>query len=107
MSFGKVQSRGQVTIPQEIREAAGVRPGDRLLFAAESEGEFHVVVVPQRSSLDELLERYGGGPGVVESKRLWEQVAETIARDVTRGYDKGEKDRREIVNSTEGEGRGE
>ncbi len=34
----KVTSRGQVTIPKEIREALGVQPGDRLVFEESPEG---------------------------------------------------------------------
>lgn len=34
----KVTSRGQVTIPKEIREALGVQPGDRLIFELSADG---------------------------------------------------------------------
>jgi AbrB family looped-hinge helix DNA binding protein len=32
MNIGTVQSRGQVTLPKEIREAACIEPGDRVTF---------------------------------------------------------------------------
>lgn len=38
MNVVKVTSRGQVTIPKEIREALGVQPGDQLVFEESSDG---------------------------------------------------------------------
>ncbi len=38
----KVMSKGQVTIPKNIREALGVAPGDRVTFIAE-EGSVTIV----------------------------------------------------------------
>jgi AbrB family looped-hinge helix DNA binding protein len=32
MTTAKITSKGQVTIPKEIRDRLGVRPGDRLVF---------------------------------------------------------------------------
>jgi AbrB family looped-hinge helix DNA binding protein len=31
----KITSKGQITVPHEIRRALGVRPGDKLLFEKE------------------------------------------------------------------------
>jgi len=31
----KITSKGQVTVPREIRRALGVRPGDRLVFEGD------------------------------------------------------------------------
>ncbi len=107
MGFGKVQARGQVTIPKEIREAAGVQPGDTLLFTAEAKGEFHVIVIPKRSSLNEILGQCGGAAGTVESDKLWEQVVESIARDVTQGYENDNESGRKAAEASKGKGRNE
>lgn len=40
-----VTSKGQVTIPKVIRDAMGVRPGDRVRFVRRSDGT--VVVEPE------------------------------------------------------------
>jgi AbrB family looped-hinge helix DNA binding protein len=40
--LAKVTSKGQVTIPVEVRKALGVKAGDRLRFEAQ-EGGFRVV----------------------------------------------------------------
>ena len=43
----KVTRKGQVTIPQEIRERAGMPPGTEVVFTIDEEG--HVRLLPQRS----------------------------------------------------------
>lgn len=35
----KVTSKGQLTIPKEVRRALGIREGDSLLFDVDEEGE--------------------------------------------------------------------
>ena len=34
----KITSKGQITIPREVRRALGVRPGDRVLFESDEKG---------------------------------------------------------------------
>jgi AbrB family looped-hinge helix DNA binding protein len=34
----KISSKGQITIPGEIRRAMGVRPGDRVIFESDKGG---------------------------------------------------------------------
>ena len=34
----RITSKGQITVPRDIRRALGVRPGDRLLFESDSTG---------------------------------------------------------------------
>lgn len=34
----RITTKGQITVPQEIRRALGVRPGDRLLFEQDRTG---------------------------------------------------------------------
>ena len=41
-------SKGQVTIPISVREALGIQQGDRILFVADSNGNYSIR--PQRSS---------------------------------------------------------
>jgi AbrB family looped-hinge helix DNA binding protein len=38
MTTATMTSKGQITVPKEIREALGVRPGDRLAFRARDDG---------------------------------------------------------------------
>ena len=43
MATATVTSKGQITIPREVREALGVSTGDRVEFIAEEKGVYKVV----------------------------------------------------------------
>ncbi len=56
-------SKGQITIPKEVRVRLGLRTGDRLAF--EVQGESEAVVRPLSASVDEvfgMLRRPGRKP---------------------------------------------
>jgi len=42
MPSASVTSKGQITIPREIRERLGLRPGDRLAFRLHDDGTVSV-----------------------------------------------------------------
>ena len=46
MNIARVQPHGQVTIPQEVREACGVTPGTDLHFVKTGPGRFECRVLP-------------------------------------------------------------
>ena len=50
MELAKVTSKGQITIPIEIRRKLGVKEGDKLLFVEEQDGR----VVIMNSSMEAL-----------------------------------------------------
>jgi len=52
MPTSTITSKGQVTIPKEIREAMGIEPGDRVVFRMDASGR--VVVEPETVDLLEL-----------------------------------------------------
>lgn len=55
MSKTKITTKGQVTIPKEVRERMGLRPGDELEFT-EEDGVFHL-----RKRVDpEVFKKYRG-----------------------------------------------
>jgi AbrB family looped-hinge helix DNA binding protein len=76
MATGRISEKGQVTIPKPLREAFGIRAGDRLEFVAERDG----IKVRRRldedpfarlrgslklpASVDELIDEMRGGPYV-------------------------------------------
>jgi AbrB family looped-hinge helix DNA binding protein len=79
MGLSKVQSRGQVTIPADVRRAAGLAAGDVVVIEAAGKGKVQLVVLSVREPLDHVFRRYGG-PGAV-APDLWDEVAEDIERD--------------------------
>ncbi|MGQ0641462.1 MAG: AbrB/MazE/SpoVT family DNA-binding domain-containing protein [Gemmatimonadaceae bacterium] len=38
MAFAKLTSKGQITLPKDIRNALGVQPGDRIAFTIRRDG---------------------------------------------------------------------
>ena len=78
-TFATVTSKGQVTIPKQIRDALGVDTGDRLAFVSVDGG----VIV---SKTPDLLELAGSVP-VPESVRelSFEQVREKAWKAQVRG----------------------
>lgn len=88
MGFGKVQARGQVTIPAEVRQAAGIQAGDTLLFEVVGEGRLKAIVIPTHESVEDVLERYRM-PGQFDADRTRDEVIRQIARDVLGGSREG------------------
>lgn len=52
MAEATVTSKGQITIPKRVREHLGVRPGDKLDFVVEEDGQ--VVVRPISRDIRDL-----------------------------------------------------
>jgi AbrB family looped-hinge helix DNA binding protein len=43
MATATITSKGQITIPKEVREALGVGTGDRVEFVAQERGVYQVI----------------------------------------------------------------
>lgn len=73
MSIATLTTKGQVTIPKDVRERLGLRAGDRLEFVVEGDG-----AVRMRRRTTDLLSLVG----TLKSDRrvTVEQMNETIAR---------------------------
>jgi AbrB family looped-hinge helix DNA binding protein len=62
----RITSKGQITVPREIRRALGVGPGDKLLFEKDS-GGIHVRPVRTESPFEKY--RGIGTPGIARGKK--------------------------------------
>jgi AbrB family looped-hinge helix DNA binding protein len=62
----KVTSKGQITVPREVRRLMGVRPGDRLLFESDAEG---IRVRPVRTGSPFAKYRGIRNPGMTSGRR--------------------------------------
>lgn len=52
MPVSRLTSKGQTTIPKEIRDALGLKPGDQIRFVLEDENR--VVLSTPKRSIEEL-----------------------------------------------------
>ena len=64
--LARITSKGQITVPHEIRRALGVQPGDRLVFESNG-GEFRVRPVKTRSPFEKY--RGIGNPGIPSGRK--------------------------------------
>ncbi len=80
MNLGKVQPRGQVTIPQEVRQACGIEPGTILVFAVPRRGQLTARVLPTHASMGEVVARFGATGSLDPS--AWDTVGADMTRDV-------------------------
>lgn len=62
----KLTSKGQITVPREVRRLLGIRAGDRLLFESDEEG---VRVRPVRTRSRFSKYRGIGNPGIGSGKK--------------------------------------
>ena len=61
-----ITSKGQITVPREVRRLLGVRAGDRLLFEGDRKG---IRVRPVRSKSTFSKYRGLGNPGIGSGKK--------------------------------------
>ena len=76
----RLQSRGQVTVPQEIRDACELLPGDDLLFVKTGLRTFECRALPRRRSLAEVLAQYQSDDEPPDLAQLREDFGEELAR---------------------------
>jgi antitoxin PrlF len=65
-----ISSKGQITVPQEIRKRLGLAPGDRVEFVVE---EGRTVIRPARSEVnfEKFIGIAGPFPGGEEGIKAW------------------------------------
>jgi AbrB family looped-hinge helix DNA binding protein len=73
MAFVKIGSKGQITIPLEVRRKLGLKPGDRIDFVLEKSGE--VLLKAKKRPLTDLL---GISQGAVKRPLGVEQMHDAV-----------------------------
>ena len=79
MSVVRVRERGQVTLPREVREAAGVTIGSELLLLPMGPGKFTAQVLPPRESLLALIEEFADDGPAPDLEALRQQMGRALA----------------------------
>jgi AbrB family looped-hinge helix DNA binding protein len=76
LTLGTVQARGQVTLPKEVRRAAGVKPGDSVAMRVLGPGLVELRVLPTLT-LEEMFERYkiAGPIDEARDRTAWQEAA--------------------------------
>lgn len=80
MPIATVSSKGQVTIPKEVRERLGIHQGDRIEFVVDSQGA--VSLQPLKRSVRELAGfLHRPGRPAVTLKEMDESVSRRLGED--------------------------
>ena len=86
MSEARMTSKGQITVPKDVRLKLGLRPGDRIRFLLEADGR--VRLMPAKRDISELV-------GILpKPKRALsiEDMDEAIGRAVTEKFARHDRD---------------
>lgn len=73
MSAATVTSKGQITIPAEVRKALGIETGDRVEFIEVDKGRFELV--PATNSVKALKGMFGKPAKTVTIEEMNEAIA--------------------------------
>lgn len=79
----RVTTKGQVTIPKEIRDALGIEPGDEVAFEETDDGYALRKKAPTTAEGDDPFEKHRGSAdaGATMAERM-ERLRGTYPRDV-------------------------
>ena len=64
LAKSKISSKGQITLPVEIRERLGVKPGESVKFMADKDGQ--TILLPVREEENPFLKWIGIAPPMTE-----------------------------------------
>ena len=80
MQRATLTSKGQLTIPKEVRDRLGLRPGDNLIF--DFDGDALHLRVERRRSLEELRGSLPAGRGYPGKETEREAARKHVVREV-------------------------
>ena len=84
MVLATMTSKGQLTVPKELRELLGLKAGDRVEFVPDGDGR----VVMRRARIQSITDLFGilpAGSVPLTREEMKEVVADAVAEHVTRG----------------------
>jgi AbrB family looped-hinge helix DNA binding protein len=96
MASSTVTSKGQITIPADMREALGLRPGDRVGFHLEKDGRIRVFKVESITDATAGSMRQYATLPAPSAKELRETAEEAIAEEAS---ERGARPRRDLAAS--------
>lgn len=82
MASASLTSKGQITIPIEVREELGLKTGDRIEFVKSEEGKFFIQ--PKKGSIMNLRGMFKGTGKPVSIEEMDEDIARHLAEDDAR-----------------------
>jgi antitoxin PrlF len=77
MAAAKVTSKGQITIPIEVRSELNLKPGDQVFFDKDPAGRY--VLFPKNGSVKRLKGMFGRFPRTVSLEEMDEAIARGAA----------------------------
>lgn len=86
MSEAKMTSKGQITVPKDIRQKLHLKPGDRVRFIVEDDGRIRLL--PAKRDISEL---FGMLPKPKRAYSL-EEIDEGIRQHVIKKYTRHDRD---------------
>ena len=82
MSYATITSKGQTTIPKEIRERFNLEPGDKILFFVNEAGRIEIQPLIDVTAVKGILKR--SGRKAVTLKQMGEAPRRAAHRRYTR-----------------------
>jgi len=77
MAAATLTSKGQITIPVEVRAELGLKAGDRIFFHRNERGRFELA--PKNKSIKDLKGIFGPFPRTVSIEEMNEAIARGAA----------------------------
>jgi AbrB family looped-hinge helix DNA binding protein len=87
MTTSKLTSKGQITIPKEIRERLGVGPGDKLRFLVNEHGK--VQILSEKASQEAIIGFLKDKPRKRKGVVTVEEMKETVRQESVKTGKKG------------------
>ncbi len=78
MSTSTLTSKGQTTVPKDVRQHLGLKPGDKIRFLVEDDGR--VVILPATLHLRDLRGSLPKPPKPVSVERMNEAIRKRAGR---------------------------